>query len=163
MTTTVKSGEEPFPEYPRVTLELTDGWVPMPNAEALDAAYTAEWQGFRPNVCVTVERVEGLVALDEVGGRTWNRFTESPEFEGIGHEVVEAFGGRPSYRMEGGFLMPGVDSLFQICVLTVVPHATVTDIVYAVGTSGSADVATVVPVIRSVIKSAQLLEPVTAP
>jgi hypothetical protein len=58
--------------------------------------------------------------------------------------------------------MPDVDSLFQICVLTVVPHATVTDIVYAVGTSGSGEVQTAVPSIRSIIKSAQLLEAVGA-
>jgi hypothetical protein len=162
MTTIVRSGEEPFPEFPRVSLELPDGWQAMPNAEVLVAAAASQWQGFRPNVCVTVERVEGLVALDEVGQNTWERFARSPEFEGIGHEVVEAFGGRPSYRMEGGFLMPDVDSLFQICVLTVVPHATVTDIVYAVGTSGSGEVQTAVPGIRSIIKSAQLLEAVGA-
>ncbi|WP_022882019.1 LpqN/LpqT family lipoprotein [Gryllotalpicola ginsengisoli] len=160
MTTIVRSGEEPFPDYPRVSLELPDGWEAMPNPEVIVAAAISEWEGFRPNVCVTVERAPGLVALDEVGRNTWERFAKSPEFEGIGQEVVQAFGGRDSYRMEGGFLMPNVDSLFQICVLTIVPHAAVTDIVYAVGTCGSAQVRDTVPSIRSIIKSAQLLEPV---
>lgn len=162
MSTIVTSGDEPFPEFPRVSLELPDGWEAMPNPEVVVAAARSEWTGFRPNVCVTVERSAGLVGLDEVGTNTWERFAASPEFEGIGHEVIEAFGGRPSYRMEGGFLMPDVDSLFQICVLTVIPHAAVTDIVYAVGTSGSAAVTDTVPDIRSIIKSARLLEPVVA-
>jgi len=162
MTTIVRSGDEPFPEFPRVSLELPDGWEAMPNAEVLVAAAASQWQGFRPNVCVTVERVEGLVGLDDVGGRAWERFARSPEFEGIGHEVIDAFDGRPSYRMEGGFLMPDVDSLFQICVLTVVPHAAVTDIVYAVGTSGSNAVKTAAGDIRSIIKSARFLETAAA-
>lgn len=162
MSTTVTSGDEPFPDFPRVSMELPDGWEPMANPEVIAAAALSEWEGFRPNVCVTVERVAGLVGLDEIGRNTWERFAKSPEFEGIGHEVVQAFGDRPSYRMEGGFLMPNVDSLFQICVLTVVPHAAVTDLVYAVGTCGSAQVKDTVPSIRSIIKSTQLLEPVVA-
>lgn len=160
MTSVIRGGDEPFPAPPQVALELPDGWVAMPNPEVIVAAGRAEWEGFRDNVCVTTERIAGLAALDEVGERVWQRFTSNPEFTGVGHELSEGIGGRPVYRMEGGFLMPPAGRLVQLCVLTVVPHAAVTDIVYVVGTAAASRAEAVGPSIRSIIDSAQLLEPV---
>jgi hypothetical protein len=45
-------------------------------------------------------------------------------------------------------------------VLTVIPHAAITDILYVVGTAAAARADVVGPSIRSIIESARLLEPV---
>lgn len=159
MSTTVTSGQEPFPALPRVSLEIPEGWEPTPNPDVVVATAISEWEGFRANVCVTTERLEGQAELMEVARSIWERFTNSPEFEENGSERITAFGGRDCVHMEGAFLMPGVDVLYQVVVLTVVPHDDATDVVYAVGTTGSKTAKQLVPVIRSIIMSAALAEP----
>jgi hypothetical protein len=159
MSTTLTSGHEPFPALPRVSLEIPDGWEPTPNPEVVVATAISEWQGFRTNVCVTAERLEGHPELLDVARSIWERFKNSPEFEENGSERITAFGGRDAVHMEGAFVMPDVDVLYQVVVLTVVPHDDSTDVVYAVGTTGSQTAKQLVPVIRSIITSAVLDEP----
>jgi len=158
MTTIVRSGEGPFPNPPRVTMELPDGWEPLSKPEVVVAGALAEWKGFRPNVCITTERVAGVVAAEDVGRDVWETFAKSEEFEGNGHAPMTGFGGHASYGMEGAFYMAEVGTIYQVCVVTVVPHGEVSDIVYAVGSTDGAKTQYIAD-IRTIIESAKLIEP----
>jgi len=158
MTTIVRSGDALFPEPPRVSISLPDDWEPLVNPEVVVAGGVSEWTGFRPNVTVTTQRVAGAVAIEDIGREVWEKFEQSDEFAGNGHGLLDAFGGRASYGMEGGFQMPEAGPIYQVCVLTVIPHGEVSDIVYAVGSADAAKAVELVPVIRTVIESALILD-----
>jgi hypothetical protein len=156
MTTTIRSGEMPFPNPPRVSMELGDGWVPLAEPTAVVAGALAEWQGFRPNVCVTVKRLEGRPELVDVARDAWGAFSAGEEFADAGNGLEQGLGDRECFAMEGAFIVPGVGTVYQVSWLTLVAQGDVTDAVLVSGSADASAAAELVPVIREIIGSVRI-------
>jgi hypothetical protein len=156
MTTTIRSGEMPFPNTPQVSMELGEGWVPLSDPSVVVAGALAEWQGYRPNVCVTVKRLEGRPELVEVARDAWGAFSSGEEFADAGNSMEEGLGGRECFAMEGAFIAPGAGTVYQVSWLTLIPQGDVTDAVLVSGSADASEAAELVPVMREIIGSVRI-------
>lgn len=150
MTTLSFPGPE-FPAPPSVSLDLPEGWEPLLLPEALVAAAAPLVEGaYRPNVCVTVERVPGGRTLDEAAAQVAARLEAADEYDELGRERTTA-SGVEAFRIEGGFRTDYAGVLFQAARVVVLPRGAFTDVVHAVATCHGTQALDLVPVLRGVL------------
>src|SRR5699024_10899167 len=158
MTTSYSTPSAQFPAIPSVRLQVPDTGEPLTVEETILAVGAPTGPGeFKPNVCVTTRRKPRSVSIEAVAAGNAEKLSQADGFVEIGRENRTVLG-VPGLRMEGSFEMAGVGGVFQAVHLAVIEHATVTDIVEVVASSSAEQARTLVPVLRGILDSAELLD-----
>ncbi|MDR2973602.1 MAG: hypothetical protein LBV00_02645 [Propionibacteriaceae bacterium] len=154
---TVVYPSELFPALAGVSVDIPEGWVPLPEAgQLLALALPVAAGDFRPNVIVAVRRMVKGTALESTKQELTARAASLTEYASIGTEdrLVD---GHPGYRMEGSFIHPQAGTLVQAIRLAVADRGPVEDLVQITGSVSGSQALTLWPTIRAIQDSLRIL------
>lgn len=126
------------PGFPRVQLDVPDGWVPRRHPAAQLVAVDGDESGpFRSNVVVTLSRFAAGGSLDGAAAAAVERMAAAPGYREI-HRERSTRGGLPSFRLAASWEDRDAGVVSQTVTLCEVSHDGVRDLV-EVTTSSAGD------------------------
>lgn len=152
---------EAFPAYPRLSMDVPEGWVALAGVGLpLAAAREVPAGQFRPNVLVTVQRFGAghtlAVARAEVNGR----LKDLPKFTETLRENSAEVLGTTGLRVEGYFSDGKGGTLVQAVRMAVLVSGAVCDVVQITGTCSGSQVDPAFGEIRDIQDTLALLDAV---
>ena len=131
---TISYPSDEFPAPVGVTMDCPDGWQTLPEAAQCLAIIKDVPAGeFRPNVIVTIRRMQKNTGLRLAISELHARAATLTEYAAIGEEE-RLIDGQPGFNMEGSFIDPTAGTLVQAIRLAAVPRGVVEDLVQVTAT-----------------------------
>jgi hypothetical protein len=147
---TVQFPSEQFPAYPAVSLDLPDGWRPLPEV-GLPLALAKNTAGgeFGANVITVLNRVRAEHTLEQATAEVLARLTGLPQYKELGRAQIEV-DGHDGFRIEGIFAEPTLGPFVQAVRIVLVDRGPVKDVVQVTGSCTGAQMQGTLPEIRAI-------------
>lgn len=155
MAGSVTNPSDVFPPAVGITFDYPDGWEPLVGAGVHLAAIRASQPGeFRPNVVVTVKRVDAGFTLSTAVQQLHAKLATLPEYvrESEDERTVLGIAG---YHAEGNYSHPQAGDLAIVTSMAVVSRPNAVDLVEISGTCAAVQVEGTIEEIRGMLASAR--------
>jgi hypothetical protein len=155
MAGSVTNPSEAFPPAVGIRIDYPDGWAPLAGAGVHLAVIREQLPGeFRPNVVVTVKRVEESFSLGTAVQQLRAKLTGLPEYRQQTAEDRVVLG-TDGFAAEGEYVHPQAGSLAIVTSMAVVTRPNAVDLIEVSGTCTSAQADTLLDEVRGIIDSAR--------
>lgn len=155
MAGTATNPSEAFPPAIGITFDYPDGWEPLVGAGVHLAVARESVSGeFRPNIVVTVRRVDAAFTLAAAVQQLHGKLATLPEFEERTSEEPPVLG-TDGFHIEGDYRHPQAGSLAILTSLAVVSRPNAVDLVEISATCAAVQVESTIGELRDMLVSAR--------
>ncbi len=158
MAGSVTNPSEAFPPAVGIRLDYPDRWAPLAGAGVHLAVIREQQPGeFRPNVVVTVKRVDASFTLGAAVQQLRAKLSALPEYRQQQAEDRSVLGA-DGFAAEGEYVHPQAGSLAIVTSMAVITRPNAVDLVEVSGTCTAAQAETLLDEVRSIIDSARTVK-----
>ncbi len=158
MAGSVTNPSEAFPPAVGIRLDYPDGWAPLAGAGVHLAVIREGQPGeFRPNVVVTVKRVDAAFTLGAAVQQLRAKLSGLPDYRQQQEEDREVLG-TDGFATEGEYVHPQAGALAIVATMAVITRPNAVDLVEVSGTCTAAQAETLLDEVRAILGSARTVK-----